>query len=154
MVVDRFDLMAVASKLREAERGITLEEIDTPLTQAIVMLDALINPEVDYRKCSVCGAAENQASLLDVTVLVADGEEGHAWIMQLLCSSHAPAVIQTLYAAGFKDHRHGTSNHLEDRECPGFHDHKKCPTPDDELNSREGFSEAVLVLPKPNGVAH
>lgn len=88
--------------------------------------------EPEENRCSVCGIPESEAEyerLIDARVITADGEEGFADVVQLLCEDHAQAMFVGLMALGFKDHRHGGANFLEDRECPGARSMDACPTP-------------------------
>lgn len=90
--------------------------------------------ELPPPRCSRCGISQDDEPdgfLSDVRVITADGEEGHADVTQLLCGADLDAVLATLTEAGFKDHRHGGINFLEDRECPGW---GKCPTPNEDEN--------------------
>lgn len=79
--------------------------------------------------CSICGDPDG-GILTDVRVIIADGEEGYADITQLLCEEHLILMQDELPKLGFRDHRHGGINFLEDPNCPGttgsMHD---CPTP-------------------------
>lgn len=90
-------------------------------------------PDEPERRCSVCGMVESATdfeSLVDVRVVVANGEEGFADITQLLCDDHLPGILDGLVALGFVDHRHGGINFLEDPSCPGYRGGREaCPTP-------------------------
>lgn len=97
------------------------------------------------RRCSRCGVTENDAEwemLFDVRVITADGEEGFADVVQLLCNDHLIEVTEALVALGFKDHRHGGANFLEDNHCPGAERMNACPTPD-------GTDEFPIVVRPP-----
>lgn len=93
---------------------------------------ALLRERVSGRRCSVCGRPDEDTDelewpgFIDVRVITADGEEGFADITQLLCAEHFTEVQAALLALGFRDHRHGSTNFLEDMDCPGW---GKCPTP-------------------------
>jgi hypothetical protein len=90
-------------------------------------------PQAPERSCSVCGVSEDDTawgSLVDVRVVIADGEEGFADITQLLCDKHLEHMQIGLSDLGFKDHRHGSINYLEDESCSGAHGRMdNCPTP-------------------------
>lgn len=84
--------------------------------------------------CSLCGIFEQEALygvLVDARVIVADGEEGFADITLLLCDDCSVGVFKGLQNLGFKDHRHGGANSLEDQNCPGADRMRACPTPTD-----------------------
>jgi len=88
----------------------------------------------DPRYCSRCGISEEDEQdnlLTDFTVECADGEEGFASITQLICGDCLPKMMADLQAIGFKDHRHGGINYLEDEDCPGY---GLCPTPSEYGN--------------------
>jgi hypothetical protein len=88
--------------------------------------------EVVEDRCSVCGMTESESGwgmFVDVRVVVAEGEEGFADITQLLCDEHLETVTKALMNLGFKDHRHGGVNYLEDSTCPGENEMDACPTP-------------------------
>ncbi len=152
-----------ATALAEAKLAISMatavDDADERNRALMAALDAIQGalepPPPPDRQCSVCGIGEDDEDLIDVTVLVADGEEGYAWIKQLLCTSHFPAIQQTLMAAGFVDHRHGGTNHLEDPRCPGTTGSmKNCPTPWREDEDVDPYDRPLLVRPKVNGVSH
>lgn len=147
----------VAMTLREAAGAKTPGARERVLDDAIAKLEALLRrPEPPERQCSVCGLPENEnmGYLIDATVLVADGEEGYAWIKQLLCESHFPAIQQIIIDAGFVDHRHGGMNYLEDPHCPGYEDHEACPTPWLEDEDQDPYDRPLLVRPRVNGEPH
>ena len=84
------------------------------------------------RVCSHCGVNESlteYGNLTEVRVIMAQGEEGFADIIQLLCEDGLEAIQMELLKLGFKDHRHGGVDFLEDVDCPGFEDMDKCKTP-------------------------
>lgn len=95
-------------------------------------------PDEPERVCSVCGVPESSTEfdhLTDIRVIAAAGEEGFADITQLLCDEHLTLIAYALVRLGFKDHRHGGANFLEDPDCPGASRFDDCPTPlyDDDL---------------------
>jgi hypothetical protein len=84
------------------------------------------------RVCSRCGVRESLTEfghLIDIRVIIADREEGFADITQLICDTDIRILQIKLMELGFKDHRHGSIDFLEDIECPGFEDMDKCKTP-------------------------
>lgn len=71
-------------------------------------------------RCSVCGISEDDEPnnlLTDCTIVIADGEEGFASITQFWCGDCLELKITELTNIGFKDHRHGGINYLEDPDC-------------------------------------
>lgn len=79
--------------------------------------------------CSQCGVSEDDAPdnyLVDITVIIANGEEGFADITQYLCDDCAPAIVLMLQNLKFMDHRHGGINYLEDPDCMAV---DQCKTP-------------------------
>lgn len=143
--------------LRRAAARPDAESMGRGVDEALDKLRALLRPpDPPERQCSVCGLPENEnmGYLIDATVLVADGEEGYAWVKQLLCGSHFPAIQQTLIGAGFVDHRHGGTNHLEDPRCPGYEDYQACPTPWLEDEDQDPYDRPLLVRPRVNGEPH
>lgn len=79
--------------------------------------------------CSKCGKTEEENSwgrMIDIRVITSEGEEGFADITMYLCDECFTPIQEGLMALGFKDHRHGSTDFLEDMECPGW---GKCPTP-------------------------
>lgn len=122
--------------------------IDLQTAVSIVKASGVYDVKQRYvappRFCSICGVAEDEAvygTLIDAQTIVADGEEGFADITLLLCDECAVPVFNGLVALGFKDHRHGGANHLEDTECPGYRG-GECPTPSD-------WSNRSYVVPPP-----
>lgn len=84
----------------------------------------------EERYCSKCGINEEDDEwqrLHDIRVVVADGEEGYANIIMLLCEECAHYMYGALISLGFYDHRHGGINFLESPYC----DYENCPTPSD-----------------------
>lgn len=82
--------------------------------------------------CSRCGRSEDDNDgipLIDVRVIVHEGEEGFADITQWLCEAHFERARASLEDLGFVDHNHGGINFLEDSSCPGFHKMADCPHP-------------------------
>lgn len=77
--------------------------------------------------CSYC---DRTSHLTDVRVVIAEAEEGFADIMRLVCENHLDSMTKGLRNLGFRDHRHGGINFLEDPYCPGFNDMALCPTPE------------------------
>jgi hypothetical protein len=95
--------------------------------------------------CSRCGKPRSEDAhgiLTDVQVVTADGEEGFADVTQLLCNEDLEEVLGGLRALGFKDHRHGGINYLEDDDCPGW---GKCPTPHDEEHGFDPYRESIIL---------
>lgn len=88
-------------------------------------------PEPTYH-CAICRITPEELDyepLTDVTVVVADGEEGYSSVTLLLCEDDLARVADGLQELGFTDHRHGSTSTLEDPRCPGFHDMDLCPDP-------------------------
>lgn len=79
--------------------------------------------------CSYCGRTYH---LTDVRVIIAESEEGWADEMRLVCENHIDSMTEGLRNLGFKSHRHGGINFLEDDNCPGRNNKAACPTPDPE----------------------
>lgn len=106
--------------------------------------------ELPPLRCSRCGVTEDDEPdgfLSDVRVMTADGEEGQADVTMLLCGRDLEEVLPVLRGLGFKDHRHGGINFLEDTECPGW---EKCPTPNPEdENGDTAPWNGTYVVPGP-----
>lgn len=83
-------------------------------------------------KCVTCGMSEDDDYLIAIRVLTNPGEEGHADETRYFCDEHLIAALAILAALGFKNHRHGGINFLEDQECPGRDRSADCPSPTDE----------------------
>jgi hypothetical protein len=82
--------------------------------------------------CAVCHRTQDEvdfALLTDITVVVADGEEGYSNVTLLLCVDDLEPIARGLQALGFIDHRHGSTSTLEDIDCPGYQQMNDCPTP-------------------------
>jgi hypothetical protein len=81
--------------------------------------------------CAVCHLTQNEMDelLTDVTVVVADGQEGYSNVTLLLCDHDFESIADDLVKLGFIDHRHGGTSTLEDPSCPGYLDMNACPTP-------------------------
>lgn len=108
-----------AQALREIAGQARTTEVRDLLLREAAKLEPPSPPEP---VCSRCGMPEFESEwgrLLDVRVVVAEGEEGFADLTQLLCDKHAGEAIDALRRLGFRDHRHGGTNLLEDRACPG-----------------------------------
>lgn len=102
-------------------------------------------PVPPERRCSWCGVLESESQwgiLIPVEVITNSGEEGAADVVQLLCDEHAERVHHGLTELGFRDHRHGGANFLEDEECPGYKNMDNCPTP---------TSYGQVIVPGPGG---
>jgi hypothetical protein len=103
---------------------------------------------IPSRVCSLCGIEEDETEygfLGDIRVTVMDGEEGYANIVHLLCDDCLTKQVAGLRKLGFVDHRHGSTNLLEDEDCPGYiGSMHNCPTPSE-------YGEYV-VKPKVNNV--
>lgn len=102
------------------------------------MIRALLRellPKPAVRTCSWCDITDEQnfqdgyGNLTDVRVITAASEEGFADIERFMCNGHLITVTALLRGMGFKDHRHGGINFLEDDHCPGFDHMEACPTP-------------------------
>lgn len=90
--------------------------------------------DIDYEilHCSRCGISEQDEPnnyLTDCTVIIADDEEGFAYITQYFCGVCLCKLQLELTRIGFKDHRHGGINYLEDLECIGASHSEFCPMP-------------------------
>lgn len=82
--------------------------------------------------CVVCHRSRDEVEfglLTDITVVVADGEEGYSNVTLLLCDDDLNGLAETLRKLGFIDHRHGSTSTLEDIDCPGYYDMARCPIP-------------------------
>lgn len=83
--------------------------------------------------CSKCGKSSEDCdwgSLIDVSVVTADGEEGFAYVTQLLCDDCLNPMLDALTSLGFVDHHHGGIDFLEDLSCCGGNNaYDNCPTP-------------------------
>lgn len=98
--------------------------------------------------CSSCGTLQSDEtfnSLTDITVTTAAGEEGYAVVRQLLCTDCLEPMVTCLKGLGFKDHRHGGINFLEDDECP-----HKYGDPCEERDTTQ-FDEHGFVLVRYKG---
>lgn len=104
-------------------------------------------PPPPVRLCSICGIDEKESQwgmLVDFTVICARGEEGYADITQLLCDNCMPSTVHGLQALGFRDHRHGGINYLEDGSCcGGVNAFEKCPV-------SPGYVQEDNVVVSPN----
>lgn len=95
-------------------------------------IDAIQSYEEPIDHCAVCHRTLDEVEfemLTDVTVIVADGEEGYSNVTLLLCYEHLDPVAEALCKLGFIDHRHGSTSTLEDQNCPGHKRMEDCPTP-------------------------
>lgn len=93
-------------------------------------IERLRNLEEIRRYCYVCGYSEDEgAQLTDITVIAADGEEGHSDITMYVCENDLANKLDGLAALGFVNHQHGSTTLLEDESCAGFADMTKCPRP-------------------------
>lgn len=100
-------------------------------------------PEPKHRKCSICGAPEEDVEYLtDVRVITCEGQEGYSDVTQLFCEEHTAEPIEKLMELGFRDHNHGGTAMLADRDCvgdqydPQTHLLLPCPTPTDPYEDR------------------
>lgn len=103
--------------------------------------------------CNWCGMTwEEQEDnygygLLDMTVEVSDGEEGHAIARTYACAEHADEKTKALRALGFVSHRHGGINFLEPEDCVGTKSYGACPTPQEEIDPKdEGLLQTPVTL--------
>jgi hypothetical protein len=95
-------------------------------------LEKLRSTRASVLACAVCHRTEDEVEfelLTDVTVVVADGEEGYSNVTLLLCIDDLAPIADGLQKLGFIDHRHGSTSTLEDRDCPGYDSMDACPTP-------------------------
>lgn len=94
--------------------------------------DALVpveEPEPALPHCSYC---DRTNQLTDVRVIIAESEEGWADERRLVCENHIDSMTAGLRRLGFRSHRHGGINYLEDDDCPGCDNKAACPTPEPE----------------------
>lgn len=84
-------------------------------------------------KCSKCGKDIEETEwgmFFDISVIVADREEGFAYVTQYLCDTCFDVMLDAIIELGFVDHRHGGINYLEDMNCcDGENAYENCPTP-------------------------
>lgn len=96
--------------------------------------------EVVAYVCDGCGKRYDTANMYNiylpgewVTITVEAGnkyEEGWQIIKRDFCDDCAPTELEKLANIGWKNHFHGSTNLLEDIECPGTENRELCPTPD------------------------
>lgn len=91
-----------------------------------------IPPPAPPNRCMKCGAEEDPLGyrFTDVTVTIADGQEGYAHVEKFVCERDLEEVQDDLVEAGFVLHAHGGINYLEPTECIGYSDPPLCPTPE------------------------
>lgn len=90
-----------------------------------------IPPPAPPNRCMKCGKTdEGWMHFTDVTVTIADGEEGYAHVEKFVCEEDLAEVQEDLIEAGFVLHAHGGINYLEPPDCPGTRDMPLCPTPE------------------------
>lgn len=100
-------------------------------------LDERFAPPPD-NTCHWCGKSDTEneddgyGPCVDITVITANGEEGFAQVTRYACFEHLEEIAEALIALGFGQHRHGGSNFLEPRSCPGYNTMRACPTPEVE----------------------
>jgi hypothetical protein len=97
-------------------------------------------------ECSKCGKSEEDSDwgLIDISVITADGEEGFAYVTQLVCDDCFKPLQESLIKLGFVDHRHGGINFLEDETCcNGKNAYDNCPTPSE-------YGQYVVLPPAPH----
>lgn len=95
-------------------------------------LDHLRATEDPTYSCANCGRSKDDVDyglLTDVTVIIADGEEGYSNVTLLLCDDDLVRVALGLRNLGFIDHRHGSTSTLESPNCAGYDNMDDCPTP-------------------------
>ena len=92
--------------------------------------------------CTRCGQEDDY--LTSVQVVTAQGEEGFADITHLFCQLCLVEVTTTLTELGFKDHRHGGVNFLEDMDCPGWNG---CVTPNGGEEDERPWSGTYIPTP-------
>lgn len=95
--------------------------------------------------CGISGEDEEWGLLLYIHVLTSAGQEGYAEVTQAFCEDHFAIVTDILRMAGFKSHRHGGINFLEEEEptCGGY---GKCPTP-------SGYGRELVQPKAPDHIA-
>ena len=114
----------------DAAQAQALFEIEGPQYPAGFQVTEVPPPPPEIR-CSKCECLESDAdwgSLFPIEVITNAGEEGHADVIQLLCNDCFTEVVHGLIELGFKDHRHGGANFLEDIDCCE-NPYENCPTP-------------------------
>lgn len=95
-------------------------------------------PPPPEHHCMVCGKTDEQneadfgGDLIDVTVTIAEGEEGYARAEKYVCGFDLDKITEWLVAGGFGVHEHGGTCFLEPEDCPGFGDMDACSTPEPE----------------------
>lgn len=125
------DLDDANEKLVAAQEGVRRAQAELHKAHREVQ-DALAQVQ---RRCRVCGSTDeyNEESgygpLVDIQVIVANGEEGFAEPIRYFCWKHAEKVLDDLITLGFAVHRHGGANFLEPHDCPGYSVMDKCPAP-------------------------
>lgn len=72
-------------------------------------------------KCESCGISmldEPDNYMCDIRVVIAQGEEGFADVKLNVCGACLMDYQKALLLLGFRDHRHGGINFLDDTSCP------------------------------------
>lgn len=88
--------------------------------------------------CHWCGKTDSEneddgyGPLVDIFVLVANGEEGQAEQLRYVCNDHLIEQSRALINLGYGVHKHGGTNFLEPMDCPGYDHMDDCPTPEDD----------------------
>ena len=86
-------------------------------------------PPAAQHKCLVCGKTDEEnedeygGPLVDVRVIVADGEEGCSDVKRWVCYLHWENVFTELMEMGFESHHHGSTTMLsneDDPPCGGY----------------------------------
>jgi hypothetical protein len=114
------------------------------LQQLLSRIEEYYMPAPD-NTCYICGRSdtdniqEGWGPCVDVTVVVANGEEGYSRITKFVCNDHLVELTDKFAAMGFVSHHHGSTTLLEDRDCPGYAVYGTCPTP-------KGYGEEDLEL--------
>jgi hypothetical protein len=112
------------------------------LTALLETIDRVFQPPPDHT-CDWCGKTDTEnladgfGPLVDVTVMVANGEEGFSHLLKYACQEHLEWLTDEFAKLGFVSHHHGSTTLLEDRTCPGYHTYGACPTP-------KGYGEEAI----------
>lgn len=131
-------VVAAMSDVVEAMQA-EVAELTARLSRAKLQLYQLLDAQ--KRKCRFCGKTDHDhesmgfGPLIDVTITIARGEEGHSHVAAYVCNEHLIATTDALVKAGFGIHVHGGICFLEDTNCVGYsgsmHD---CPTPESQYD--------------------
>lgn len=105
------------------------------LEDLLITIEETFSPPPE-NVCHWCGKTDSEneddgyGPCVDITVTMANGEEGYAQVVRHACDEHLQSTAERLIELGFGLHAHGGACFLEPKDCPGARLMADCPAPE------------------------